>query len=123
MFREVMTSVGAVISYKIRGLKCTNAYSVAEEADFAMRMVGNGMEGTLQDADIVFFQTACDVEDGQIAAVVLDGEAALKRVYHTEAGILLRSDNPAYAPEKRATAADSGCRIIGRAVGYFRRMN
>lgn len=38
------------------------------------------------DGDIVLIRKQPDVDDGQIAAVLIDDEATLKRVYHNKNG-------------------------------------
>ena len=89
-------------------------------ADFALRCRGDSMTPTFNDGDIVLLRQQPDVEDGQIAAVLIDGEATLKHVYHEQGGLLLVADNPAYAP-MHVTQSDSEYSLIqGKAVGYTR---
>ena len=50
------------------------------EAHFALKIKGDSMIGArIHDGDIVFIRQQSDVEDGEIAAVLIDGEATLKR--------------------------------------------
>jgi len=88
--------------------------------DFALRVKGDSMIGArIHDGDIVFIRHQDDVDDGQIAAVIIDDEATLKRVYHIKNGLQLLSENPKYAPII-ATFEEYTCiRILGRAVGFF----
>jgi repressor LexA len=89
-------------------------------ADFALRCRGDSMTPTFNDGDIVLLRQQPDVENGQIAAVLIDGEATLKHVYHEQGGLLLVADNPAYAP-MHVTQSDSEYSLIqGKAVGYTR---
>ena len=87
--------------------------------DFALRVNGESMVGArIHDGDIVFIRAQDDVEDGQIAAVIVDGEATLKRVYHIKNGLQLLSENPKFPPMV-FTLEEYGCiRILGRAVGF-----
>ena len=56
-----------------------------------------------------------------VAAVAVDGLATLKRVYHLPIGVQLMPINPDCAP-MLFTAENSGSvRILGLAVGYFRK--
>ena len=89
-------------------------------ADFALRCQGDSMAPTLLDGDLVLIRQQPEVENGQIAAVNVDGETTLKRVHIRESGLLLIADNPSYQPI--FVPADSGVEIIihGLAVGYTR---
>lgn len=89
--------------------------------DFALRVAGDSMEPLIYRNDIVFIQQADDVDDGQIAAVIVDDAATLKRVYHTRDGLQLISENHRYAPMLLKPEDGYPVRILGRAVA-FRRM-
>ena len=90
-----------------------------EGCDFALVVHGDSMVGArIQDGDIVFIHRQDDVYDGQIAAVVIDGEATLKRVYHLKDGVQLLSENPKYAPMVYTAQDADSIRIIGKAVGF-----
>lgn len=43
------------------------------------------MTPRVQDGDLVYIRQQPDVQDGQIAAVLIDNEATLKHIYHTTA--------------------------------------
>ena len=52
-------------------------------ADFCLRCEGDSMiNARIFDGDIVFIQACQTVDNGQIAAVSIDNEATLKRVYY-----------------------------------------
>ena len=89
-------------------------------ADFALRCRGDSMTPTFSDGDIVLLRQQPDVQDGQIAAVIINGEATLKHVYHEPAGLLLVADNPAYAPMHITQSEGEFTRIQGLAVGFTR---
>ena len=89
-------------------------------ADFALRCEGNSMTPTLMDGDIVLIRKQPEVENGQIAAVNIDGETTLKRVYFRETGLLLIGDNPSYQPIVVPADSDREIIIHGLAVGYTR---
>ena len=93
------------------------------ECDFALRISGDSMSPRLLDGDTVFFREQDDVNDGQIAAVIIDGNATLKHVYHLPNGIQLVSDNPKYPPMIFDAQNSDSARIIGLAVGYQRKLN
>ena len=90
------------------------------ECDFALRVSGDSMSPRLLDGDIVFFREQDDVNDGQIAAVIIDDSATLKHVYHIPNGVQLISENPKYPPMIFDAKNSSYARILGLAVGYYR---
>ena len=89
-------------------------------ADFALRCKGDSMTPTFLDGDLVLIRQQPEVEDGQIAAVGIDGEATLKHFYKTPGGVLLVSDNPKFAP--LAYPAASAPIVYGKAVGFVRKL-
>lgn len=83
---------------------------------FALRCKGQSMEPTIHDGSLVTIREQPTVEDGEIAAVLVDGdtEATLKRVKHQGDLVMLMPDNKNYDPiilDKRNPG-----RIIGKAV-------
>ena len=91
----------------------------AMRCDFALRVRGDSMIGArINDGDIVFIRSQDDVEDGEIAAVILDEEATLKRVYHIKHGLQLLSENPKYPPMIFTAKDCNSIRILGKAVGF-----
>ena len=87
--------------------------------DFALRVHGDSMLGArIRDGDIVFIRRQPDVRDGEIAAVIIDDEATLKRVYHIKNGLQLLSENPKYPPMVFTLGEYGSIRILGRAVGF-----
>ena len=89
-------------------------------ADFALRCKGDSMEPTLKDGDIVLIRTQPEVENGQIAAVNVNGETTLKRVYFRGDGLHLIADNPGYQPIFIPAYSEEEIIIHGLAVGYTR---
>ena len=90
-------------------------------ADFALEVHGRSMEPVYRDGDVVYIRSQNDVLDGQVAAVVIDDSATLKRVYHLPIGVQLMPINPAFAPMLFTRDNSDSVRILGLAVGYFRR--
>ncbi len=88
-------------------------------ADFALRCKGDSMIGArILDGDIVLIRQQPDVEDGEIAAVLIDNEATLKRVHKKTGCLILNPANPAYEPIIITGEELADVRIIGKAV-YF----
>ena len=91
------------------------------QADFALEVQGESMEPVYKDGDVVYIRSQSDVSDGQVAAVVIDDSATLKRVYHLPIGVQLMPINPAFAPMLFTAENSNSVRILGLAVGYFRK--
>ncbi len=88
-------------------------------ADFALRCKGDSMiNARIFDGDIVYIRQQESVEHGEIAAIIIDDEATLKRVYLYEDHISLEAENPQYRPLVYWEAEMNNVRILGRAVAF-----
>jgi len=99
----------------IEGYIC-EAYHV--HADFCLRVKGDSMIGArILDGDIVYIKKQSTIENGEIAAVLVDGEnATLKRVFLGDDTITLHAENANY-PDSVFTRKDMRqINIIGKAV-------
>ncbi|WP_306542744.1 LexA family transcriptional regulator [Anaerotignum sp.] len=86
-------------------------------ADFVLKAKGDSMiNARIHDGDIVFIKEQPDVNDGEIAAVIIDDEATLKRVYKFDDYIMLNAENPAYKPIQINKTDTKNVRIIGKAI-------
>ena len=99
------------------------AYVTAADttADFCLTAKGDSMIGArIFDGDEVFIQQTDVVENGEIAAVVVEGEATLKRVYYypEEQKLVLHPENPAYEPLVFTGPELETVHILGRAVAF-----
>ncbi len=97
--------------------------SVAEglDADFCLRAHGDSMTGArIYDGDIVFIRSQSAVENGEIAAIIINDEATLKRVYYypSEGKLVLSPENPRYAPLVYVGRELADVKIIGKAVAF-----
>lgn len=89
------------------------------DADFCLRCKGDSMvNARINDGDIVYIRQQPRVEHGQIAAVLVDDEATLKRVYLYEDYITLKPENPAYEPKSYFGERMNDIRIMGKAVAF-----
>ena len=89
---------------------------------FVLRCRGDSMTPRIQSGDLVYIRQQPDVQDGQIAAVLIGQDATLKRVYHIAGGVQLVPENPAYPPMIYTGPACADLRILGLAVAYQRRL-
>lgn len=91
----------------------------ADKADFCLRVKGDSMIGArIYDGDIVFIHAQPDVEDGEIAVVLIDDEATLKRVYKLGDRVILRAENPAYPAMEFNRTDGKVVRILGKAIAF-----
>ena len=68
---------------------------------YALKVVGDSMQPILFQDDIVIVHQQNDVENGQIAIILIDDEeATIKKVIKTETGIRLEAFNPYYPPRE-----------------------
>lgn len=90
---------------------------------FALQVKGDSMiEAGIHDGDIAVLRAAQDFTDGDIAAVVVDEEATLKRVFKSKQGIRLHAENPAYRDRLLSFAQiKHSFRLAGVLVGTIRR--
>ena len=88
-------------------------------ADFALTCKGDSMiNARIFDGDIVYIRQQDTVDNGQIAAVLIDGEATLKRVQLFEDHISLEPENPQYRPLVYWGEEMNTVRILGKAVAF-----
>lgn len=91
--------------------------------DFCLRCKGDSMIGAnILDGDLVYIRIQQDVDDGEIAAVLIDDEATLKRVYKIPGRVQLRPENPAYPVMEYQGQQLESIRILGKAVGFLSRV-
>lgn len=87
-----------------------------EDSCFLLRARGESMiDAGIQDGDLLFICNAVEVDDGDIAVLLVDDEAVVKRVYRKNGTLMLVSENPAYPPREVDQAF-----LIGR-VMWIRR--
>ena len=88
-------------------------------ADFALTCKGDSMiNARIFDGDIVYVRQQATVDNGQIAAVLIDGEATLKRVQIYEDHISLEPENPQYRPLVYWGDDMNTVHILGKAVAF-----
>ena len=87
--------------------------------DFSLTCHGDSMvDAGIHDKDVVYIRIQPEVENGEIAAVRIDGEATLKRVYYNPGTLTLMPANPAYAPMVYTGPQLEEVHMEGKAVGW-----
>lgn len=92
------------------------------DAEFALRCKGDSMTGArIRNGDIVFIHQQPDVENGEIAAVLIENEATLKKVYKypEKDMVVLKPANPEYEDLIYVGGELINVRILGKAVAFF----
>ena len=86
---------------------------------FALRIRGDSMEPKFSEGDVVIVRKQEQVDNGQVAVVMVNGDdATVKKFYKTAAGVMLVGNNPSfvpltYTPEQ---VEQLPVRVIGRVV-------
>lgn len=89
------------------------------DCDFCLRANGDSMVGArINDGDIIFIRSQPSVNNGEIAAVIIDDQATLKRVYLENNKLVLMAENPKYAPLIYVGEELNSIRILGKAVAF-----
>lgn len=92
------------------------------KADFCLTAKGDSMIGArIQDGDVVFIRSQEIVNNGEIAAVIIDDEATLKRWYYypDKGKLVLNPENPAYEPLVYVGEELNTIRCLGKAVCFM----
>lgn len=89
-------------------------------ATFTLTCEGSSMEPRIHDGDLVAIRSQPTVENGEVAAVRIEGEATLKRVYLHSNFIELRAENPNFESIILAKEDMNTVTIEGKAVGLCR---
>lgn len=93
------------------------------KADFCLKAKGDSMiNARIHDGDIVFIHRQDIVENGEIAAVVVnhDSEATLKRFfyYRERATLILKPENPAYEDLIFQNEELNEVHVLGKAIAF-----
>lgn len=93
----------------------------AEEvkADFCLRAKGDSMiNARIFDGDMLFVKKQESVDDGEIAVVLIEDEATVKRVYYDKENnvLTLMPENPTYKPMRFMNSQLNQIRILGKVI-------
>lgn len=106
----------AALEYGDTDIEQQSFAHVPDNADCAIYIQGDSMEPLIKNGSIVFYKKQCDVENGEIAIVEIDGDGVtckkLIKDYENER-IILRSINKKY--DDRVLKCEE-IRIIGKVV-------
>ena len=91
---------------------------VKNDTVFALKLKGDSMEPRMAAGDVVIVKKQSDVTSGEIAIVMVDGEATCKKVVKHSDGLVLISNNLKYAPKFFTVKDidDKNITILGKVV-------
>lgn len=105
---------GRLAFESIEGYEATPRTWINGGEYFYLRAKGDSMNGArIYDGDLLLIRGQEEVEDGEVAAVLIDDEAVLKKVYKQNNTLILQSANPNYPPII-LTGNEDNIRIIGK---------
>lgn len=88
--------------------------------DFSLRAKGDSMiDADIHDGDLVFFKKTPIVENGKIAAVLIEDTITLKRFYKNKDQIILQPENKEYNPIIIKEADAENIWILGEMIGMY----
>lgn len=91
------------------------------KGDFILRAQGDSMiDAGIHEGDYVFIKQTPDVENGSIAAVLIDDDTTLKRFYKTDSQIVLQPENKAYSPIIITEEDGKNIKILGQVIGLYK---
>lgn len=94
---------------------------VEVKADFCLKAQGDSMiNARINDGDIVFIRKQDIVNNGEIAVVIIDDSATLKRFYYYKEKnmVILKPENPKYEDIILTGEALDKIRVLGKAVAF-----
>jgi repressor LexA len=104
--------LGSLAYEDIEGFETTPRSWIGGGEFFYLRAKGDSMNGArIYEGDLLLIRKQPEVEDGEIAVVLIEDEAVLKRVYRSGDSIILQSENPKYHP---IVCSGELVRVIGK---------
>lgn len=116
---RVAAGVPIMAQQDILGWEDVPADWVRNSDIFALQIKGDSMEPRMHENDIVICRAQQDVDNNQIAVVMVNGdEATCKRVVKYPDGIMLMSTNPKYPPMQYSNKQieELPVRILGKVI-------
>jgi len=95
---------------------------VRGEEAFLLRVTGESMAPVILPDDLVMVRVQARVARGEIAVVLVEDEATLKRVYEEAGGLVLKGDNPDFTPLRFSPVEAADIQILGKVVGVYRNL-
>lgn len=99
VYEGISCGKGAVILEEPVAYELTPREWINGAEHFYLRAKGDSMTGArIQEGDLLLMRKQPTVENGEIAAVVIDNEVTLRRVFVRGDKVILQAENPRYEP-------------------------
>jgi repressor LexA len=95
---------------------------VRGEEVFLLKVTGESMAPVILPEDLVMVRVQARVARGEIAVVLVNDEATLKRVYEEAGGLVLKGDNPDFTPLRYSADEAVDVQVLGKVVGVYRNL-
>lgn len=93
---EVKAGYNLFVEQNIIGYEAVSIEDV-HKGDYFLQVAGYSMTGSrIYDGDLIYVKQCSDVENGQIAIVLIDNEVTVKKIKKDIQGIQLIATNPSY---------------------------
>lgn len=117
----VRCGVGGLAYEDLQGAAAANVKNPSEY--FYLRAEGDSMEPMVFAGDLVLVHIQDDIESGDIAVVIIDGEeGVLKKFIMRDGAVILQSFNPSYQPRIFIGDKINELRVVGKAVSVTREL-
>lgn len=117
LYGDISCGDGNVIYEEVLDKISTPKDWVKNNIYFYVRAKGDSMIGaSINEGDLLLIRQQPTVENGEIAAVVIEDEVVLKRVYQQNGSFTLVSENPykSFPPRNFNPETDKHIRILGK---------
>ncbi|MDQ0491873.1 LexA family protein [Paenibacillus brasilensis] len=109
---KISCGAGEIAYQEIEGYEPTLNQWVQGGEYFYLRAKGDSMTGArIFEGDLLLIRKQEEIENGEIAAVLIGEEAYLKRVFRSNDTLILQSENPKYPP---IVCPPAEAKIIGK---------
>lgn len=109
---QISCGNGSLVFEEVEGYEATPKEWLGSGEYFYLKAKGDSMTGArIHHGDLLLIRKQEEVENGEIAAVLIGEEAVLKKVYRNGEQLVLESANPNYEP---IFAPPAEAKIIGR---------
>lgn len=89
---------------------------------FLLRVEGESMTGAgIDEGDLVLVRPQKEAADNEIVVAMIDGEATVKRFARSDGAVILKAENPAFAPIVVSSDAHDFM-IIGKVISVIKRL-
>lgn len=91
-----------------------SSFEYDANCDFCIVMKDDSMiNARIHDKDILFIKKQAEVNDGEIAVILMGGKELIRKVYKVNGNIILHAGNPAYKDIALSKKDFKGAKVLG----------